>query len=168
MSDNLESILYKVASVTLEQLAFLFSSFEDIQCKPDYDTVVVASVSFSGQFSGTLSIMIVDDILDELTENMLGIDGADEVPIDQKHDALKETINIVCGNLLPAIGGKRSLFSIGSPIIILDNEAKKKAVNNENTQKRWTVARLSIDDNSCGFFLLIDEDAKLEPELSDF
>jgi CheY-specific phosphatase CheX len=165
MNSQLEPILYKIASKTLEQLAFLFSSPEEVNCCPNYDKVLVASISFTGHFSGTVRMMIYSEVLDELTENMLGVDDAAELTLDQKHDALKETINIVCGNLLPLIGGKRSLFSIGSPCLILDNDAKKKAVKNCNEHPFSAVARLSIDDKLCSFFLLLDDDVKLDISL---
>jgi len=163
MNEKLESVLFQVASDTLEQLAFLFSSPEYINCCPDYEQVVVASVSFSGHFSGKVSLMIAYDILDELTENMLGIDKSEELSLEQKHDALKESINIVCGNLLPFIGGKKALFSIDSPVIIQEKEDKRKALKNDQHQGYFASARLSIDDKPCYFYLLIDDkDAELE------
>ena len=162
MNNHLESILYEIVSSTLEQLAFLFSSPEEVHCCPNYDVVLVASISFSGHFSGTIRMMISNKLLDELTENMLGVDNIDALAIDQKHDALKEAISIVCGNLLPLIGGKRSIFSIGSPSLILDNDAKKKAVKHCSEHPFAAVARLSIDDQLCSFFLLLDDDVKLD------
>ena len=162
MNNHLESILYETASNTLEQLAFLFSFPEEVICCPNYDTVLVSSVSFSGCFSGTVRMMIANEVLDELAENMLGVVGADELTLDQKHAALKETINIICGKLLFDMGGKRSLFSIGSPRLILDNDAKKKAVKHCNAHPFSAVARLLVDDKLCAFFLLLDDYVKAD------
>ena len=57
----------------------------------------------------------------ELTENMLGLDeGEAEISSDDQADALKETINVICGNLLPAIAGKDAVFDIQPPEILAD------------------------------------------------
>jgi len=36
---------------------------------------------------------------------------------DEQHDALRELINVICGNLLPLIGGGTAEFRIQTPFI---------------------------------------------------
>ncbi len=83
-----------------------------------YDSAVAASVSFAGPFSGNLIMVVSGQILPELTGNMLGVDDNAETTLEQRHDALKELINVICGNLLPTIAGKHSIFNVNAPVIL--------------------------------------------------
>ena len=151
MNDQVKKILSDVAVKTLEDLAFIFSFPEEEGDDIPVDSSVAVSISFSGPFSGTLVIRISNQVLPELTANMLGVEE-EETTIDQKNDALKETINVICGNLLPAIAGKDAVFNINTPCIISDGESEIE----EDGAKTDYVARLSIDDDQCDLFLFID------------
>jgi hypothetical protein len=66
---------------------------------------------------------------------------------------MKETINVICGNLLPTIGGNQTIFHIDVPEI----------VGNENNieEKTEAVAKLSVDDEQCELYLFVDGDLLL-------
>jgi len=161
MNEKLKSILSEIAAKMLEQMAFIFAVPEDGRGSVDYDEVVVANVAFKGPFSGALKMMVADQVLEELARNMLGFDEQDDVTLQQQHDALKETINIVCGNLLPVMAGKEAIFDIAAPEVIDDNGAIKQAVDNGNGERFSAIARLSVDDEPCDLFLTLEG----EPEL---
>ena len=83
---------------------------------------------------------------------MLGVDEKEETTLDQQYDALKETLNIVCGNLLPELAGKRDVFDIGSPQIVVEDEAETAG----GGRKLAGSVKLVLEDGRCDFFLYID------------
>lgn len=156
MNEQIKEILSRVAVETLEQLAFIFSFPEDGPVEIDYDSVMAVSVSFTGPFTGGLVMTASPQVLLELAVNMLGVDD-DEVPtLDQQYDALKEAMNIICGNLLPAIAGKQAVFDIGSPEIITGGEAIKEATEKYNGRSPTSMVRLDLDGEQCTLYLFGD------------
>jgi len=156
MNQRNNEILSGVAADTLEQLAFLFSFPGDGRSETDLDSALAARVLFTGPFSGALLIIVSDPVLSELTSNMLGVDSEQETTADQKDDALKETINVICGNLLPAVAGKESVFDMDAPKIIRDPEEIKAAVEKYNGEPPTSTAMLDIDGELCGLYLFGD------------
>ncbi|MBW2099630.1 MAG: chemotaxis protein CheX, partial [Deltaproteobacteria bacterium] len=127
------------------------------------DSAVAVSIAFRGPFSGFLSVTVSKQVLPELTANILGVDE-EETTSDQQHDALKETINIICGNLLPAIFGKQLIFDIDPPKIISSAEAIKK----KDESKTAPMVKLALDNGQCDLLLFVDgqipEDAIVSSE----
>jgi CheY-specific phosphatase CheX len=151
MSDPIKQRLHRVAEEILEKLAFMFSFPEDDRDETDYESALAASVSFTGPFSGALVMVVSDQILPELTGNMLGIDDDEGTSLEQRHDALKELINVICGNLLPAIAGKHSIFHVNAPTIL------PEGTKITNDDKPVSVARLSIEDEPCDILLFVKD-----------
>lgn len=151
MNNEISKTMSRVAIDTLEQLAFIFSSpSEEIDMlTPD---ATVASVPFSGPFSGRLMMKMDALPVLELVSNMLGIEE-DEIDSEQKFDAIKETLNILCGNLLPEIAGNQDIFNIKTPRII----PKEELIEDEN-EEAFAATGLSIDDEMCSIYLFVDSD----------
>ncbi|MEA3279172.1 MAG: chemotaxis protein CheX [Thermodesulfobacteriota bacterium] len=156
MKEQINNIISNVAVDTLEKLAFIFSFPEDERDTTGHSSVTAAAISFTGPFTGNLVITFSVSALPELAANMLGLDDEDEVSLDQQYDALKETINIICGNILPAVFGKQSIFNIGSPEIITEAEAIKEAVKNDDETRAESIVRLALDEGECDLFLFVD------------
>lgn len=152
MSEKITKILSHSAVKTFEELAFLFAFVEDEADSDQADPAVVARVSFSGVFSGTLVMKLSAEVLPELTANMLGLNDQEETTLDQQYDALKETINIVCGNLLPEIAGTQEILNIDSPEIVADVETQNKS----NRGKPTCKATLAFDEGLCELSLFMD------------
>jgi chemotaxis protein CheY-P-specific phosphatase CheC len=151
MDEQLEKTLSNIAIETFEKLAFLFA-FPAEEADPGQpDSMVTASVSFAGSFSGLLIMKVSAESLPELAANMLGVDEDEETTSDQQHDALKETLNVICGNLLPAIAGNREVFNIGPPEIVAEGETLKKS----NDRNPACYVKLILDDGPCDLFLFI-------------
>jgi chemotaxis protein CheY-P-specific phosphatase CheC len=150
MNERANELLTTVTIETLKHLAFIFLS-------PEEDNGLMSDsmdvgISFSGPFSGRLVLKMSPVVVLELTANMLGIDE-DTVTAEQQSDAMKETINVICGNLLPAIGGKQTIFHIHIPEIV-GNEKNAE-------EKAEAVAKFSVDDERCEFYLFVDGDLLL-------
>ncbi len=156
MKAALEEIMSQVTIETLEKLAFMFAFPAEGAGDQAEDSTVTGEVSFSGPFSGTLVITISVDVLKELTANMLGIDDEEESTESQRSDALKETMNIVCGNLLPAIGGDQVVFDIGVPEVLpsMKDLKDKAGIPKESTPSARVT--LELDEGKCLLFLFLD------------
>jgi len=145
--------LHRVAEEILEKLAFMFSFPEEENGGIDYDSSVAASVSFAGPFSGNLIMVVSGQILPELTGNMLGVDDNAETTLEQRHDALKELINVICGNLLPTIAGKHSIFNVNAPVILPGGTK----FDSEDGREPVSAVRLSIEDEPCDILLFVKD-----------
>ncbi len=152
MNKKIDEILARVAVETFEKLAFIFAFPSNEGDQTPTDSGITARVFFEGPFSGTLVMTVQGETLLELTENMLGMGDEEEIAEEQQHDALKETINVVCGNLLPAIGGKENVFKIQAPEIITGAGASGHGSEAEPV----SMARLDIDDSLCDLRLFVD------------
>jgi len=153
MNEKINKILEGIATETFEGLAFMFGFPEDDENAGSGETMIVSRVGFHGAFSGRLVMAVTRQTVQELTANMLGLDdGEGEISPDDQADALKETINVICGNLLPAIGGKDAVFDIHTPKILLD----ASSLETISEGKLVSIAKLSIDDEPCQLLLFID------------
>ncbi len=163
MTEQIKETLCRVTGDVMEKLAFIFSFPEEEREETDYGSSVAASVSFAGPFTGTLIMAVSNATLPELTGNMLGLDDGEETTGEQQHDALKELINVVCGNLLPAISGKQSIFNVNAPQIVSEDIASYlQSLSEENEGAEPFDARLSLDDGECDILLFIK--GKFPPE----
>lgn len=74
---------------------------------------VAASVEFRGPMTGRLVLRASSAILPEVANNMLGAD--DQRPSALQRDALGELANVICGHVLPLIGGSDAVFNLAAP-----------------------------------------------------
>jgi hypothetical protein len=113
MTTTLDESLYQAAVETLEQLSYLLAMPPGDGGDPRDPAAAVASVEFHGPLSGRLELVASQPLLEALAANML---GEDEGLCDlQRLDALMEAANVVCGNLLPQIGGREAVFHMVAP-----------------------------------------------------
>ncbi|MBN1942048.1 MAG: chemotaxis protein CheX [Phycisphaerae bacterium] len=121
---NFNDLLFQVAEKTFGELAFLLVEPDEIaQSKRPADPRwgYATRVEFTGPFNGEMHIKITEEMLLPLATNMLGIDEYEELPEGVKlEDALKELVNVTCGNLLPVLGGDQAVFHIDAPILSAD------------------------------------------------
>jgi CheY-specific phosphatase CheX len=148
MTEQIRRVMTEVAIKTFEKLAFMFAFSADDDTADDIPDSVSASVRFSGPFSGCVTMRISKGVLPELASNMLGLDDEIDATPDQQFDALKETVNVVCGNLLPGIAGQEPVFTMAMPeVVSRDAVAESGAL---------VSARVEFDEGKCGVELYID------------
>ena len=148
MAEQIRKALSQVAVETFEKLAFMFAFPEDEDPGEQVEALVSASVVFSGPFSGQVIIHISKAVLPELAANMLGLDDESDVTVDQQHDALKEALNVVCGNLLPVIAGRQHIFNMKMPQILSRDEIPESDPVSE--------VRLEFDEGECKVAIYVD------------
>ena len=152
MTEQIKEALTNIAVETFEQLAFMFAFSQEDENPGQFNSPVFARISFSGDFCGTLVMKVSSIILEELAANMLGVDEEEKTTLDQQHDALKETLNIICGNLLPAVAGKQEIFNINAPEIV---SAESLPEGSGGPQPVCCV-NLAFDDGECDVILFVD------------
>ena len=115
MSEQTDSMLARVAEETFEALTFMYPVGED---ESPADANVSAEVTYDGPSSGRLVLTVSQNMLPAVATNMLGLDF-DEVPTsDQQTDALREVLNVICGNLLPVLYSQRDVFNVDAPQVL--------------------------------------------------
>jgi CheY-specific phosphatase CheX len=108
----MRSPLLAAATTTFESLALLLPSAEPSAAEGAGAAAYAVRVAFTGPLHGWLELRVTDDVARSLAENMLGVDDAEATLV---RDALGEVANVVCGNLLPDIGGREAVFHLSAP-----------------------------------------------------
>lgn len=152
MNEKIINVISKVVAETLEKLAFMFASPYNPEDSTEENPDTGVSVSFNGPFSGTLGMKVSRKVLSEIAGNMLGVDDENDITMDDKNDALKETANVICGNILPAIGGKQAVFNIDTPKMIPEGEHMKI----RDGEKLVSDVKLSLDEGRCDLVLFVN------------
>jgi CheY-specific phosphatase CheX len=116
---NLKETLNTVACRVLEQTAFLFPEPADLQDGINFEEFdfIMSKISFSGDKVGEISLIVPSEFCVELSANMLGED-ADGNESEKHKDALKETLNIITGQLLIELYGDKAVFNLTPPEVI--------------------------------------------------
>lgn len=151
MNNQVKSILSSVAEKTLGDLAFVFSMpAEEEQVR---DVMKAAVVEFSGPFSGDFMAAVTVENLPAIAANMLGLEEEGGAPPTQvqQDDALKELTNVVCGNLLPAIAGTEVVFNIQAPVVIADEDFRKRSGQGEMVAH----VHLTLDEGEAEFLFFV-------------
>jgi CheY-specific phosphatase CheX len=138
--------LAEVTTQTLEELCFFFAMplLNDEQREAETDAAM--GVRFRGPLTGRLVVRLAGGMLPRLASNMLGdVDGSAAM----QRDALGEVANVVCGNLLPLIGGSADVYAIEAamPAVAIDRSAQAPAA----------VVQLGLEDaGRADVFLFLD------------
>ncbi len=135
MEENLNEVVSEVVCDVFEKLAFMFGEVSDEAELPQTATKYVeASMTFSGDMTGTIALAVPAEVCPEIAANVLGMDPDDELVAAQATDALKEVLNVICGNLLTAIAGEEPVFDLSVPAVSnLDAEAWRVRLKEPNT-----------------------------------
>ncbi len=152
-NDRLNDVLYNVAESVLERLAFIFSVPAENRDEIPVDSTDASCVSFSGPFNGSVVLAVAGNALSEIAENMLGLPEGEGLSLDQQHDALKELVNVICGNLLPEIAGKQAVFNFDMPQMTTE----KTPSCNENNETKKSLAKLDLERGRCDVILFAND-----------
>lgn len=115
MTVDQREILFEVVRDILEKLAYMFGEpAEDGAVETPVDGYL-GSIKFVGHRDGELCIAAPHDMCLELAANMLGTEMDDPNAEEDAGDALKELLNVSCGNILTALYGTHPTFELGVP-----------------------------------------------------
>jgi len=152
MKQHLNRTITRIATETLQKLAFLFAFPDDGRTDEGPEPAVTGRVEFSGLFCGSMVVRIAASALPELAANMLGSADDAEIAGEAQQDAFKELTNVICGNVLPAIAGDQAEFLIGVPATLCATDAP--SLIRRNTAE--CVVRLAFDEGFCDVHLFIE------------
>lgn len=114
-NENAEKLGQAVIDV-FEKLAFMFGEVipkEELPSVPG--GYVKSSMTFKGPFTGVLAMAVPEEMCVDIAANVLGLEAEDKLARDRASDALKEVLNVICGNALTAIAGPEPLFELTVP-----------------------------------------------------
>lgn len=113
------------------QLAFMFAEpVKQGELPPAAGACVIVRMDFSGTLGGTTQLAVPSSLCVDLATNMLGTELDCEQAAVKGLDALKEVLNVTCGNILTDLAGTEPVFSLtiptASPLDLADWEVFQK------------------------------------------
>ena len=116
MEKELRKILDATLCEVLEKQAFVFAEEVAVDDIPEQAGVMLhAWISFSGPFSGTLRFYAPESMCCEIAANFLGVEPDEPGITEKAPDAMKEMLNVICGNFLTAAAGDGPVFDLTVP-----------------------------------------------------
>ena len=114
MSQTRTATLTEIFSEVLAKLAFMFT--DDDQAEVALGEVwLETTISYEGAQRGRLCFRCTRDFTRQLAANLLGIDVEQEDAARKAEDAVKDFMNIVCGQLVTALHGSNAVFNLSIP-----------------------------------------------------
>lgn len=116
MSDIAVNTLRNVFVEVAEAMIFMFVESPDDTALDARDPVYIQTfMGFSGPFQGALALTVPEAACPEIAAHILGIDPSHEEAKRLQYDALKEFLNVLCGNLLGAVAREEAVFNLMAP-----------------------------------------------------
>lgn len=109
--------LKKVFSEVLADLAFMFTDQEECR-RPSAGPVLETTITYHGPCSGSLQLRCPRDFSTRLAANLLGTDPQHADVAEAAADAVREFMNIVCGQFITAAHGSEDVFNLSIPRIV--------------------------------------------------
>ncbi len=153
MEPNNTEILFEVVSGVLEAQAFMFADAAEKGDIPPRDgEYYQAKMTFVGPFRGTMALTVPMEMCTEMAANVLGLDMDDEQAEEGAQDALKELLNVACGQVLTELAGEEPVFDLTVPAVtVMDDETWDALTHDEN------VAAMLVDERPLLTGLWIEE-----------
>ena len=146
-------ILDGVCKRILEDLAFLFCESQDASAF-DYNQIedaYEASMRFTGPTNGKFEIAAGKNLCLLLASNILGIEPDDTAAGDHAADALKESLNVMCGRFLTEAYGEEAVFNLSAPVMgvlndlaKVDEDAESECMQFFETEGYCLVVKLTV------------------------
>lgn len=132
MPKEIKDILNRVFCNVLKEQAFMFAEPTPPGELPEIPGALLARMTFSGSQSGTIGIAALSTMCTEIAANMLGLDIDDEEAANKRSDALKEFLNISCGQVLTALAGEIPVFTLSMPEVTPLDQSEWSALIGED------------------------------------
>ena len=158
MPSTMEQYLSQTLAATFEDLALICPDLTLSDKQREAPVDVAMSVVFSGPLNGRLVLKASSGILPAIAENMLGSDNVDGHAVER--DALGELANVMCGNLMPLIGGAQSVFVLSAPV-------EYSAATDSQRFSPSARASVGIENGRAVAQLLLSDDSRRALGLSD-
>ncbi|MBP7936005.1 MAG: chemotaxis protein CheX [Phycisphaerae bacterium] len=148
-----KTTLKELFSEILANLAFMFTDDEESE-PSDQDVWLETSVRYLGPNRGTLVFHCPRRFTTGLAANLLGVDPEAPQVDNQSEDAVKEFMNILCGQLVTQFFGSQDIYNLSIPQCrVLPEVPEFIAARDPN------VASLSVDGSRIQLVHLIEDPA---------
>ena len=114
MQDQKTLTLTTVLSEVLANLAFMFTDDGEFE-PPVGQRWLETVISYEGSVSGSLRLACTATFTEKLAANLLGMDSGEETTEQESIDAVKEFMNVVCGQYVTTLCGAEEVFNLGIP-----------------------------------------------------
>lgn len=84
---------------------------------PTREDALRVEMHFNGVIRGTLGLLTTRELGLEVAANLLGLEPDDDEIGERAPDAIKELLNVVCGNLLTELAGDEEVFDLSIPAL---------------------------------------------------
>ncbi len=100
----------------LEKMAFVFAEpmHPPVDPPENEESYTLVSMRFGGVLHGSMELVLPDTVCAEVAANMVGCGDTPGAP-GQTADAVKEVLNVTCGQILTDIAGERPMFDLSIP-----------------------------------------------------
>lgn len=117
MQDQQTTTLTTVLSEVLADLAFMFA--DDGEREPSVgERWLETSISYKGSVSGSLRLTCTWTFAAQLAANLLGMESGEETNEQEANDAVKEFMNVICGQYVTAVYGTEDVFNLTIPEVL--------------------------------------------------
>ncbi len=106
--------LATIFSEVLANLAFMFTEEEPADPEAG-DLWFETAISYEGPSRGTLRLRCSSAFTVKLAANLLGVDVEESQAENQAEDAVKEFMNILCGQFVTAVHGTVDIYNLTIP-----------------------------------------------------
>jgi len=117
MQPSKTATLKTIFSDVLANMAFMFNDDDDLDLSEPEVTWLETAIGYRGPWSGELTLWCTRGFAVLLSANLLGVDPRDDDAQSKSEDAVKEFMNIICGQLVTAIHGSEQVFDLTIPVI---------------------------------------------------
>ena len=114
MQEQKTATLTAIFSEVLANLAFMFTDEDQID-PPTGEVWLETTIGYCGPVKGTLRLWCTRGFSHCLAENLLGIVEGDDDAEQAANDAVKEFMNIVCGQFITSAYGEEDVFDLTIP-----------------------------------------------------
>jgi len=116
MQESKEEIISNVVIDVLEELAFMFGEKVDKDELPKNGAgYIQVKMGFTGPQNGEISLTVPEGVSAEIASNILGVDLEEDEVKENNYDALKEVLNVICGQVLTSLEGEEPIFDLSVP-----------------------------------------------------
>jgi CheY-specific phosphatase CheX len=158
LSQTHRQILFNTVEKVLEEAAFALVDLPDAEQDEERapEAEMASAVEFSGFFAGATALIAPVSLARIFAANMMGLEEDDPEADGKMSDALGELMNMICGNLLPQIAGRRPEFKILAPRPASPEACRSAAAGCEEIHVQ--KIRVMVEGRPAEFFLFVESD----------
>ncbi len=108
--------LKRIAAVVLSDMAFMLGDDEPTDWAPGA-IMLEGTIGYHGPVNGRLRCFCTRDFAVRLAANIRGIDPDDDEALAGAEDAVRELLNVLCGQLITAWHGTEAVFQLDIPAV---------------------------------------------------